>query len=711
MAKLLLEIGTEELPAGYIDPALAFLARTATNALKDARLAHGEIQTFGTPRRLVMMVEHVADGQPDREEEVTGPRADIAWDKEGNLSKAGAGFLRGRGLPPEAAFRKETKKGEVIAAVVREQGQPAERVLPKLLEELIGKIPFPKTMRWTDGKTQFARPVRWLLALHGNAPLSVQFGSLTSGRVTFGHRFHAPDPIEIHSVDDFAASLETANIVLDKSERKEQILRQAQSLAKEAGGSLLEDPALLEEVANLVEKPWPLLGRFDERFLEVPKELLLSEMREHQRYFGIVDDTGKLLPAFIVVAGSEPADPERVAAGNARVLRARFEDGAFYFHDDKKNPLADRVAALDKVIFQRKLGTLLDKTKRIVAIVEHLADTLRIDPTKKAHALRAAELCKADLISGVVGEFPELQGTMGRYYAALDGESEAVATAIEEHYAPRQANAALPTTVPGALVGAADRLDTLVGILGIGKAPSGSADPFALRRAAIAVLRIFLQQGWACSLAEVVATVRGVLADKTEVAADTLEQQTLEFFRTRLRGILVERCDERDLPGANDIVDATLGAGFSDLPDVDARTEALARLRAKDLEAFASLSATFKRVGNILKKARDGGVIGDEVPVDRGALGLPAELALYEAIEKTSPGAGQDKNESETPVQYYERTLTQVAALQPFVASFFDDVMVMDEDERVRNARLGLLAAVERRLRDVADFTKIQIEN
>lgn len=711
MAKLLLEIGTEELPAGYIDPALAFLARAAASTLQDARLEHGAIQTLGTPRRLVLLVEHVGDSQPDREEEVTGPRADIAWDKDGNLSKAGAGFLRGRGLPPEAAFRKETKKGEVIAAVVREQGQPAELVLPKLLEELISKIPFPKTMRWSDGKTQFARPVRWLLALHGNAPLALRFGTLTSGRVTYGHRFHAPEPIEVASVDDFARGLENANVVLDKSQRKNQILREAQSLAKEAGGTLLEDSALLEEVANLVEKPWPLLGRFDERFLEVPKELLLSEMREHQRYFGIVDASGNLLPAFIVVAGSKPENPEQVAAGNARVLRARFEDGAFYFHEDKKSPLAERVPALDKVVFQRKLGTLLDKTKRIVVIVEKLCDLLDVKGESRTNALRAAELCKADLISGVVGEFPELQGTMGRYYAAQSGENIAAATAIEEHYAPRHANAALPATVPGALVGAADRLDTLVGILGIGKAPSGSADPFALRRAAIALLRIFLQQGWSGSLVQVVEMVREVLADKVDVDAATLEQQTLEFFRTRLRGILVERCDELELPGANDIVDATLGAGFSDLPDVDARTQALARLRAKDLDSFASLSATFKRVGNILTKARAGGVIGDDVSMDREALAAPAEIALHDAIVQASAGDQSTRSQSESLVAHYERTLTQVAALQPYVAKFFDDVLVMDEDERIRNARLALLAAVERRLRDVADFTKIQVES
>lgn len=710
MAKLLLEIGTEELPAGYIDPALAFLARATSGALQDARLEHGAIQTWGTPRRLVLVVEHVADGQPDREEEVTGPRADIAWDKEGNLSKAGAGFLRGRGLSPEAAYRKETPKGEVIAAVVREQGQPAERVLPKLLEELIGKIPFPKTMRWTDGKTAFARPVRWLLALHGNAPLALQFGTLTSGRVTYGHRFHAPEPIEVASVEAYAPSLEKAHVVLDKAARKDQILHQAKELAKEAGGTLLEDPALLDEVANLVEKPWPLLGRFDERFLEVPKELLLSEMREHQRYFGIVDAAGDLLPAFIVVAGSEPENPGQVAAGNARVLRARFEDGAFYFHEDKKSPLADRVPALEKVVFQRKLGTLLDKTQRIVGIVDQLCATLKIEGDTRAHALRAAELCKADLISGVVGEFPELQGTMGRYYAALAGERPEVATAIEEHYAPRQANAALPTTVPGALVGAADRLDTLVGILGIGKAPSGSADPFALRRAAIALLRIFLHQGWTCSLAEVVGRVRGALADRLDLDAVTLEQQTLEFFRTRLRGVLVERCEERDLPGANDIVDATLGAGFANLPDADARTQALARLRAKDLASFASLSATFKRVGNILSKARSGGVIGEEVAMDRQALSLPAEVELHDAIVKTSATGAGAREDAESLVAYYERTLTEVAALQPFVAKFFDDVLVMDEDERVRNARLALLSAVEQRLREVADFTKIQIE-
>lgn len=709
MAELLLEIGTEELPAGYIDPALSFLKSAVDRALTEARLDHGDVVVLGTPRRLVLRVLDVAAGQPDREEEVTGPRADVAWDKSGKLTKAGEGFLRGKGLDAAAAYKKETKKGVVMAALVREEGRPADEVLPGLVDELLPKIPFPKHMRWTDGRTSFARPIRWLLCLLDDTPLEVRYGPVVSGRVTYGHRFHFPDAVEVKRAADYPRLIEERGVTLSKERRKAIILDKARALAEKAKGRLLEDEDLLEEVANLVEHPWPLLGRFEERFLEVPKELLLSEMKEHQRYFGIVDDKGALLSAFIVVAGSEPPDPAKVAAGNARVLRARFEDGAFYFHEDRKVPLEVRAERLQSVVFQRQLGTVWEKVGRIQRLTRVLAERTGASPAVEERALRAAHLCKADLVSGVVGEFPELQGIMGRYYALEQGEPEIVARAIEEHYQPRHAGAELPSTDEGALVGLADRLDTIVSILGIGKAPTGSADPFGLRRAAIAFLRLALDRGWAFSLSalvdEAISTLDGKLREKPEA----LKATALDFFATRLRGVLVERCEERGLEGASDIVDATLGAGHDDLPDVEARTVALASLRAKDLDAFIRLAATFKRVGNILSKARADGLSPSEADASATVLVEAAEKQLFEevaAAEERARGAARGKD----LVGRYGQLLEQVVALKPHVDKFFDDVLVMAEDEKLRRARLGLLKRVEDMLTQVADFTRVQVE-
>jgi glycyl-tRNA synthetase beta chain len=715
MPTLLYEIGTEELPAGFVAPAVRYLKEASAQALSEARLSHGEIRAEGTPRRLVLMVDGLAAAQETVEEEVTGPRVDIAWDGEGNLTKAGQGFLRGRGLDESAAYKKETKKGEVIAAMVREEGKPAQDVLPALLEELTAKVPFKKNMRWTDGKETFGRPVRWLLALLDKDVVPLSFADVTSSNETRGHRFHAPDPVVVDGVDAYLKALESGRVTLDVEARKRVILERARALANEAGGALLEDDALLDIVANLVETPWPILGRFEERFLEMPKELLLSEMREHQKYFGVVDKSGALLPCFIIVAGSEPKDPDDVAAGNARVLRSRFEDGAFYFREDQKVPLKDRVTDLERVLFQRDLGTVREKTARIEALTSALAKATGADDKTTAAAERAALLCKADLVTGVVGEFPELQGTMGRTYAERDGEGADVAQAIEDHYAPRGHGGALPESEAGALVALADRLDTLVGILGIGKAPSGSADPFGLRRAAIAFLTIAMSRGYRFSLSAKIERAVDLLGDKKSVEREALIEQVTTFFKTRLKAVLVERAEAAGIEGAGDIVDAAIGAGFDDLADLEARTIALAKMRAQDHDGFLSLAAAFKRVGNILNKAR-----GDDMAVapdalDESKLSEDAEKALLSATTDAQKqfDAAHDKggDAGAKDLAVYEVSLETIAGLKPAVDRFFDDVLVMADDTAVRDARLALLARIERMLTTVADFTRVQVES
>jgi glycyl-tRNA synthetase beta chain len=711
MNELLLEIGCEELPGGFVDPALAFLETELPKLCAEHRLDCADVVVDGTPRRLVVTAQ-VATRQRDLVEEITGPLWSVAFADDGSLTPAGEGFFKKNGLDVKSAKRVEGKKGPVVGVTKVEAGRAAEDVLTGLLEGLIPRIPFKKTMRWGDRHLTrgqvFGRPVQWLLALFGGKTLRIRFADVTSGNTTRGHRYHAPGEVVVKNTAEYRRALEQGQVMLSRKARAEHIVAEASRLASAAGGRLVHDDALVELVKNLVEKPWPILGRFDEAFLQVPKELLISEAREHQKYFMVTDDAGNLLPCFIVVAGADAKDKAGLAAGNARVLRARFEDGAFYFRTDRERTLASRVADLDSLVFHKELGHYGDKTRRIVAVgtalTDAVAEALRAvnrDPAAVgAEVARAATLCKADLVSGVVNEFPELQGIMGRYYALADGESADVAFAIEDHYAPRHAGAALPRSHVAAIVGIADRLDTIVGILGIGKAPSGSADPFALRRAAVALLTIAIERGYTFSLRSLVdASIAAYRQQGRLPGADTaLAQQVVDFIAGRLKGVLVEKAAAAGFSDVGDVVDAALAArgGLDNLPDVWRRVQAVAAMRQQDVAGFAALAATFKRVGNIVKKARDEQqTFSPTVPAEE-ALELPAERELAQAATTL------------VATDSHAETLRQVAALRPAVDRFFDDVMVMVDDPALRQARLSLLAAIEGRLVDVADFTRLQ---
>ena len=712
MAELLFEIGTEELPADFVDKALAYMETALVKQCADQRLLCTVSRVDGTPRRLVIIAD-IADKQSDLEEEITGPLWSVAFNADGTPTPAGEGFLKKNNLAPGDVKPKDGgKKGTVICGVRQEAGKATSEVLPALLEALMPRIPFKKTMRWGDrAKTNgqvFGRPVRWLLVLFAGKPLSVRFADVVSGTTTRGHRYHAPDEVVVDSVASYLKTLAGAQVVLSRTERADIIRAQAQALATAEGGVLVPDEPLVQLVKNLVEKPFPLLGRFDKAFLEVPKELLISEAREHQKYFMITDKAGDLLPCFVVVAGSDSKNKAALAAGNARVIRARFEDGAFYFRTDRERTLNDRVIDLDKLVFHKALGHYGEKATRLEAVgkavVDFTATVLNANGDANAIGVdvaRAAKLAKADLTSGVVNEFPELQGVMGRYYARLDGENDTVAFAIEDHYAPRHNGAALPRSDVGAIVGIADRLDTLVGIVGVVGVPSGSADPFALRRAAVALLTIAIERGYTFALKDVVGAAiaayvrQGRLA---KVEASVLISQVVDFIQGRLKGVLVEKAAAAGFADVSDVVDAALGArgGLDDLPDVWQRVLAVASLRSQDPAAFLALAATFKRVGNIVRKAReDGHVFGAAVPPEE-TLELPVERELAQAaVTLVATGSHTD-------------TLRQVAALRPAVDRFFVDVMVMVDNAPLRTARLSLLAAIEGRLLDVADFTRLQ---
>src|SRR5512138_366758 len=531
MADLLLEIGAEEIPAGFVPPALDQLERDLAKALDDARLSHGEVKAVGSPRRLAVWARDVAPKQTDATSQALGPPVAHAFDAEGKPTAAALGFAKSQGVDVAALERTQTPKGERLALTKVEKGRKAEQVLPALLDRLVGGLKFRKSMRSRHDDVTFARPVRWIVALYGGKPVKVRFGEVTSGKVTYGHRFLAPRAIALTGKpEDYVAKLRKAFVIVDPAERRELVVAEVAKAAKAAGGKPLDNPGLVDEVTNLVESPTGIAGEFERSNLELPREVVISEMRSHQRYFAVVDGTGKLKNRFVAVAGTKVKDPKVARHGYERVLRARLADARFFFEEDRKKKLRDRIEALGRRTYQAKLGSELDRTHRIGAVASALARALGKGDLVP-DLLEVSRLAKTDLTTGMVGEFPELQGIMGAHYARIEGLKPEVADAIEDHYKPLGASAEMPRGDLGALAGLADRLHQLVGIVGVGEKATGAADPFGLRRAAIGILRILLDRGYHLSLsaaiAETVAAFEGVPLQK-DVAA-----QASEFVRGR----------------------------------------------------------------------------------------------------------------------------------------------------------------------------------
>jgi glycyl-tRNA synthetase beta chain len=713
LSDVLLELGSEELPARFVNPASLALRDTIVALLAEARLSHGEPQSFGTPRRLALVIPDVAERQPDLEREVLGPPAKAAFDADGKPRPAAEGFAKSQGVELSALTRVTTPKGEYIAAHVHEAGKPAADVLPALLEAAIGKLTFPKAMRWGDETATWARPLQWICALHGGSRLHLRYGDVESGALTRGHRFLAPTPFKLGAPGVYAERLLEAKVIADFGERKKRVLELAEVAAKRAGGALLHDADLLDEVANLVEWPTAVLGGFDPKHLTLPREVLISEMKGHQRYFVVANGKGDLLPSFVAISATPVKDPEVARHGYERVLRARLADARFFFDEDRKVKLADRVPALGTVVFQQKLGTSLEKVERFTALAAWLGERLAIPVAQLRHTERAAHLCKADLTTGMVGEFPELQGVMGREYAKASGEPPEVAQAILEHYLPRFSGDRLPSGEVGAIVGIADRLDTLCGLFGIGKPPSGAADPFGLRRACLGVINVVLARGDRFSLGGAVDKSLELLAPKLTLKPAEARAQILDFFRGRLKALWSEE-------HAPDLVEAILAAGFDDLWAAGKRLEALAAIR--DQPDFLPLAAAFKRAVNILEKS---GEKNEEVakalaapapsssgekngPLDRVTeekLAEPAELALYRAAL-----AARQKTDQSLAKNDYAKVLEAVTALKPAIDLFFDKVLVMADDRAVRDNRLRLLLGVRELFGTVADLSQIQLE-
>ncbi len=688
MAKdLLFEIGTEELPARFLDPALEALKGLAKEEFEKLALSYEGLKTLGTPRRLTLYVIGLAERQPDKTEEILGPPVSAAFDKEGRPTKAALGFAKKHGISVEELKVKETPKGKYLCLIKKITGQDTFELLPEILKRLIVSLPFPKSMRWGVHKIRFARPIRWLLALYGKRVVPLEIAGLKAQALTYGHRFMAPDPIEIEDFISYVRLLREAFVIVEPEERLARTKEEIINAALKVEGEILEDPELLRENANLVEFPYATLGKFDEKFLALPRPVLITAMREHQRYFAVVDRKGELLPYFVAVNNTKPSDPSILKTGHERVLRARLEDANFYFERDKKTPFAERVKELANVVYHAKLGTLYDKTKRLEALSAWLAKKLA--PEKIELAQRAAHLAKADLVTELVQEFPSLQGIMGREYAKLFNEPEEVAEAIYEHYLPLAAGGELPKTTTGAIVALADKMDTLCAFFGIGEKPTGTTDPFGLRRSAYGIIEIILARGYSLSLSAFINEALKLLDEYLEKKPQEVLLEVKQFLARRLEGVLASRGFEKAS------VRAVMTVGFDDPQDVLTRLEALEKVRKSP--DFAALAVGFKRVMNMVKKLKKA------LPFEEKLLIEEAERELYKAYRRV-----REEVWPHLEAGQYEKVLGELLTLKGYIDRFFDEIFVMVEDKALRENRLALLQRIAKLFLSVADLSFIE---
>lgn len=698
----LVEIGTEELPPKALRQLEQAFAAGIESGLVKAALAHGAVRSFATPRRLAVRVQRLAQRQNEQRIERRGPPASAAFDAAGAPTRAAEAFAASCGVAIEALERRSEPKGEFMYYTGIRAGAAALELLPGIVQSALDGLPIPRRMRWGAGEAQFVRPVHWVVMLYGREIVPAVLLDTPAGALTRGHRFHAPKPIRLTRPGAYERVLaERGRVVVDFAARREQIRMQVSAAAEALGGRALIGEALLEEVTALVEWPVALAGHFERRFLELPREVLISTLEDHQRYFPIEDRDGALLPCFVTVANIESRDPAKVVAGNERVVRPRLADAAFFWAQDRKTPLAARIEALDAVTFQAKLGSLGERARRIGALAVHLGTALG---QPAAPLERAALLCKCDLVSAMVGEFPELQGTMGTYYAAADGEDREVAAAIGEHYLPRAAGDALPLTATGTVLAVADKLDTLAGIFAIGEKPTGTKDPFGLRRAAIGLVRILLEKRlevdlaalleFAARLARVDIERVAERAGKSAPPAPAAAAELYDYVFERLRAHYLEGAAPRTV--TPEMFDAVLSTRPRSPLEFDARLGALGAFLARP--DAASLTAANKRVANILKKAGD---LPLQAP-DPHLLGAGAEQGLYEALQALGPTVRAAIERRD-----YAGALTELAGLRPAVDAFFDEVMVMDEDARLRANRLALLREMRTLFSGVADLSRL----
>lgn len=686
---LLLEVGCEEIPAKPLDDALAGMRHAAVVLLDSLRLRHGDVWVSGTPRRLVLTVKDVADAQDALRERRRGPAVTAAFGEDGAPTRAAQGFAGSQGVEVDDLVVEEGEQGSYVYAVREEAGKTAEQVLPKALEQLVLGMLFGKAMRWGDGSLKFARPIRWLLALFGDEVLPVELDGVTSGRVTYGHRFLAPGPFEVSSAADYVAVVRERGLVtLDRDERAGFIREELGRVAVEKGWKAILDDPPFSEVVNLVEAPHVVLGHFGQEHAKLPREVLATAMESHQRYFPVEDGAGRLAPGFLVVHNGDPAASQTIVRGHERVIQARLADAEFFFAEDRKRALADRVDDLRRLVFQERLGTVYEKGQRVQGIVHFLAKALcGDDPVCAQAAERGALLAKTDLVTDMVVEFPTLQGVMGREYARLDGEPDAVADAIFEHYLPRFQGDALPVTPAGQLVSIADKIDTIVGCFSVGLIPSGSEDPYALRRQGLGIVRIAVERRLPLKLRELIeaATAHyGRILHNVDL--DGVPSSVSDFMADRLRSY----CLATGL--RYDRVDAVLAGGLDDFLSAYERVKAITDFLATP--GADDLMTGFTRAANLGQP--DLGAAPDP------SFMSPPEVALLEAVR-----AAHRDSQAALAAGDYPAALAALAELRAPVDQFFVDILVMDPDQRLRENRLRLLNRLVSVFTELADFRVI----
>lgn len=690
MTKLLLEIGTEEIPAAFIPPALQQLKNNAAKMLTEARLTYKNINTYATPRRLTLMVNELSVNQPNLTEEIKGPPARIAYDDDGNLTKAGLGFAKKLKLDPQNLIKKELKGQEYIYAIKKTQGKPAKEIIPQLLVTLISKLNFPKPMRWGSNSIKFARPIRWLVALIDDELVQIEYANVKSGFYSRSHRFLGKGSIKIDNASNYLNILKDNYVIADMNERKDLILNQIKEIENNKGVKVLVDEDLLTEITCLVEYPTAFLGSFNNEYLKMPEEAIITPMREHQRYFPVRYSDNSLADYFVGVRNGVIEHIQTVISGNEKVLAARLADARFFFEEDKKNSLEFYMNKLKTVVFQEQLGTIYEKSLRIIALSQFITEALKLNEQEAKQTIAAAKLCKADLATNMVYEFPELQGIMGEKYAKHEGYPVNVAKAIREHYLPQGADDDLPETTQGIVVAIADKIDTIVGCLAVGLKASGSQDPYGLRRQAAGICRIVIDNKISLSLKALVKAVVESLQHLNKIS-DCIYKDVNDLFVARLRHLL-----QTTKGFSYDVVDSVLTAEIDDIYGSYCKVSALSKI--KKSKEFSSLITAFKRANNLSQKA-------SKQKLDPSKFISEYETKLYDkfiSLQNNYDKAVENKD--------YSTALSLFADLEQEINEFFDNVMVMDKNDQIKNNRLALLQQIVTMANRLADFTKVVVE-
>lgn len=700
-AELLVEIGSEELPFDFIAPALALLKEQTERMLAESRLSYRHVHTVGTPRRLVVVVNGLTDHQAATTKETMGPSKAVAFDQTGQPTKAAIGFASGQGLAVEDLHLRQTPKGDYLFAVKREEGQPAREVLTKLVPQIIAKLSFPKSMKWNEAGVRFARPVRWLLALFGGAVLPIEIAGIKAGHNTYGHRvLGGGKAVVVRDYSSYVSALKRVGVIVDQDKRRTLIHEELTQVSQKAGVHLNADEALLEQATYSTEWPVPIVGSFRPEYLSVPSEILITSMKEHQGFFSVRDKkSGALAAHFIAVANNEVKDMSFIRQGNERVLAARLADARFFYDEDRKTTLVERATKLSGVVFHQKLGTMAQKQDRITKLAGLLAQQLGMSKESVEICSRAASLCKADLLSGIVGEFPELQGVMGGYYAQHDGEPIAVSHAIMDHYKPRAMEGDLPRSLEGQVVSMADRIDTIAAFFHVGMVPTGSEDPFALRRHATAIVRIVVEAGLRLDLGQAIEQARTIVAEsgfKAVAGSDVQQERLVEFLFERVRYYGRVKHGLRD-----DVMDAVLVVANHrrfDVQDQLAKMGALQGITTR--QEFDPLIIGFKRAHRLVEKEQ-----WDRGPVDPATFEDAAETELHRQNGLCRKDFEEHMRQGE-----YQKALDALVRVKPAIDAFFAGVMVNAEDPTLRDNRLSLLKDVDDTFMSFADFSRIMVQ-